>query len=175
VVLVTDGQANGCETDLDAIAGLASTALAADGTRTYAIGLTGSQDADIHAIAMAGGTTQGILVADGANTQQELLDALAAIRGQVLDCDIPLPVPQGGLSVDPTKVNVSVTINGAQSTLPQVSDAAACTAVPAWHYDNPQNPTRIVLCQSTCDSVTIEVTAALEILLGCETVTEVPK
>lgn len=175
VVLVTDGQANGCETDIDAIAGLASTALAADGTRTYAIGLTGSQEADMHAIAMAGGTTQGILVADGANTQQELLNALAAIRGQVLDCDIPLPVPQGGLSVDPTKVNVSVTINGSQSTLPQVSDAAACTAVPAWHYDNPQNPTRIVLCQSTCDSVTVDVTAALEILLGCETVTEVPK
>jgi hypothetical protein len=175
VVLVTDGQANGCETDIDAIAGLASSALAADGTRTYAIGLTGSEDADMDAIAMAGGTTQGIFVTDGANTQQELLNALAAIRGQVLDCDIPLPVPDGGLSVDPTKVNVTVTLNGAQSTLPQVSDAAACTGVPAWHYDNAQNPTRIILCPSTCDSVTIDVSAALEILLGCETVTDVPK
>lgn len=37
VVLVTDGQANGCETDLDAIAGLAAGALASNGTRTYAI------------------------------------------------------------------------------------------------------------------------------------------
>ena len=118
---------------------------------------------------------QGIFVADGANTQQELLDALAGIRGQVLDCDIPLPQAEGGLSVDPTKVNVTVTINGAKSTLPQVPDAASCTAAPGWYHDHALNPSRIILCQSACDAVTIDVTAALEILLGCETVTQVPK
>jgi hypothetical protein len=175
VILVTDGQANGCEQSTEAIAGLAAAALASDSVRTYAIGLTGSLDAEINAIAMAGGTMQGIFVADGANTQQELLKALAAIRGQVLDCDIPLPQPKAGESVDPTKVNVNVTNNGTQTTLPQVADAASCAAMPGWYYDNPSSPTRIVLCQASCDAVTVDVSATLDILLGCETVTDVPK
>jgi len=175
VILVTDGQANGCEQSTDAIAGLAAAALASDDVRTYAIGLTGSLDAEINAIAMAGGTMQGIFVEDGANTQQELLDALAAIRGQVLDCDIPLPQPKAGQSVDPTKVNVNVKSNAAQTTLPQVADAASCAAMPGWYYDDAINPTRIILCQASCDAVTVNVSATLEILLGCETVTEVPK
>ena len=50
-------------------------------------------------IALAGGTTQGIFVSDGVNTQQELLDALGAIRGQVLDCDFAMPVAKPGLVV----------------------------------------------------------------------------
>lgn len=175
VVLVTDGQANGCETRTEAIAGLAADALATDSIRTYAIGLTGSLDDEINAIAMAGGTTQGIFVADGANTQQQLLDALAGIRGQVLDCDIPLPQPKTGQSIDPTKVNVNVMNNGTQATLPQVADAASCAAMPGWYYDNAISPTRIILCQASCDAVTVDVSASLDILLGCETVTDVPK
>lgn len=175
VVLVTDGQANGCEVRTDVIAGLSADALATDDIRTYAIGLTGSRDDEINAIAMAGGTMQGIFVADGANTQQELLDALAGIRGQVLDCDIPLPQPKAGQSIDPTRVNVNVTNNGTQSTLPQVADATGCAATPGWYYDDGFSPTRIILCPATCDAVTVDVSATLDILLGCETVTDVPK
>jgi hypothetical protein len=175
VILVTDGQANGCEESTEAIAGLAAGALASDNVRTYAIGLTGSLDAEINAIAKAGGTTQGIFVADGADTQQELLKALAAIRGQVLDCDIPLPQPKAGQSVYPTKVNVNVTNNGTQTTLSQVADAAGCAAMPGWYYDNASSPTRIILCQASCDAASIDVRATLDILLGCETVTDVPR
>jgi hypothetical protein len=175
VVLVTDGQANGCEESTDAIAGLAAAALAADNVRTYAIGLTGSLDAEINAIAMAGGTMKGIFVADGASTQQELLDALSAIRGQVLDCDIPLPQPKAGQTIDPTKVNVNVTNNGTQTTLPQVADAASCAAMQGWYYDSATSPTRMILCPASCDAVTVNVSATLDILLGCQTVTNVPK
>ena len=175
VVLVTHGQANGCETATEAIAGLAADALASDNILTYAIGLTGSLDDEINAIAMAGGTAQGIFVADGANTQQELLDALAGIRGQVLDCDISLPQPKAGQTIDPTKVNVNVTNNGTQATLPQVADAASCAAMPGWYYDNGISPTRLILCPASCDAVTVDVGATLDILLGCETVTDVPK
>ncbi len=84
---------------------------------------------------MAGGTTKGIFVADGANTTQNLLDARDAIRGAILDCDFPMPVPKPGVG----------------------------------------NPARIVLCKSTCDSVTADPTASLQILLGCPTETNVPK
>lgn len=176
VVLVTDGQANGCEEDIDLISKLAADALAADGTRTYAIGLTGSQEQDMDQIAKAGGTTKGIFVADGANTKQDLLDALGAIRGQVLDCDFPMPEPKANQTVDPALINVNFTpSSGAKSTLPQVNNEAGCTAAQGWYYDNALNPTRIILCKSTCDAVTADPMAALEILLGCQTVTDIPK
>jgi hypothetical protein len=176
VVLVTDGQANGCDTDIDVISKLAADALAADGIRTYAIGLTGSQEPDMDQIAKAGGTTKGIFVADGANTQKELLDALGAIRGQVLDCDFPMPEPKAGMTVNPAQINVNFTpSSGTKSTLLQVPNEAACTGATGWYYDDPQKPTRIQLCKATCDAVTADPMAALEILLGCDTVSEVPK
>ena len=176
VVLVTDGQANGCDTNIGRISALAATALAADGIRTYAIGLTGSEEADMTQIARAGGTTKGIFVSDGANTQQELLDALGAIRGQVLDCDFAMPVAKPGLVVDKELINVNYTPTGGMpSTLPRVANDAACTASGGWFYDNPNVPTRITLCKSSCDQVTGDTKASLDILLGCATSTEVPK
>ncbi|MES1184264.1 MAG: VWA domain-containing protein [Myxococcales bacterium] len=176
VVLVTDGQPNGCDENIGNIAKLAADALANDGTRTYAIGLTGSQEADMNQIAMAGGTTKGIFVADGANTTQDLLDALAGIRGAILDCDFAMPVPKPGVAVEPAFINVNYTpSSGKTATLPQVSGEASCAATAGWYYDNPVNPSRIILCKSTCDNVTNDPMASLEILLGCPTSTDVPK
>jgi hypothetical protein len=176
VVLVTDGEANGCNEDIGDISQLAADALAASGVRTYAIGLTGSQQADMDRIARAGGTERGIFVSDGATTQQELLDALGAIRGQVLDCDFPVPEAKPGVEVNLNRINVNYTpSSGTTATLPQVANADACQGMPGWYYDNPATPTRIILCQSTCDTVTADATAKLDILLGCATVVQVPK
>ena len=176
VVLVTDGEANGCDEDPAHIAQLAADALAANGTRTYAIGLTGSQERDMDRIAAAGGTTEGIFVSDGVNTEQELLDALGAIRGQVLDCDFPVPAAKPGVNVDLNAINVNFTSSaGVQSTLGQVASEAQCAGTQGWYYDDPAAPKRIVLCKSTCDSVTADKMAKLDILLGCATVTTVPK
>jgi hypothetical protein len=176
VVLVTDGEANGCDEDIGNIAGLAAAALTASDIHTYAIGLTGSQEADMDAIAEAGGTMQGIFVSDGANAQQELLTALGDIRGQVLDCDFPMPEPKPGIDVDPNLINVNYTAgSGTQTTLTQVPNADACGAGQSWYYDNVAAPTRIILCQSTCDTITSDAMASLQILLGCATSSEVPK
>ena len=176
VVLVTDGEANGCDTDMGHISALAAKALADAGVRTYAIGLTGSQEADMDQIALAGGTTKGIFISDGVNTKQELLDALAAIRGQVLDCDFAMPVPKPGLAVDKALINVNYTpTGGTQTTLPQVASQAACSASGGWYYDDPAAPTRILLCKSSCDQVTVDTKASLDILLGCATTIDVPR
>jgi len=127
-------------------------------------------------IAKAGGTEKGIFVADGADTQQQLLDALGAIRGQILDCDFPMPEPKPNMTVDPAFINVNYTpSSGLKSTLSELAGEAGCTAAGGWYYDNPAAPTRITLCKATCDSVTADPKASLEILLGCATVTEVPK
>jgi hypothetical protein len=176
VVLVTDGEANGCGNMIGPIANLAADALASDGVRTYAIGLTGSQENDMDRIAEAGGTEQGIFVADGANTKQELIDALGEIRGEVLSCDFPMPEPKKGSEINPDEINVNYTAgSGMKTTLKQVGNEQACAGSQGWYYDDIQNPTRIVLCKSTCDAVTADPMAGLQILLGCATVSEVPK
>lgn len=175
VVLVTDGQPNGCDDDITNIAALASNALATSDVRTYAIGLTGSRESDMDAIAAAGGTTEGIFISDGATAKQDLLDALEAIRGSVLDCDFDMPKAMDGQKVDPTKINVNYTpAGGARMTLGRVSDAASCGAVPGWYYDDPVNPTRILLCPASCNSASVEVDATLEVQLGCVTETREP-
>lgn len=176
VVLVTDGQANGCGNMIGPIAALASDALASDEIRTYAIGLTGSNERDMDRIAEAGGTEQGIFVADGADTQQQLLDALGAIRGEILTCDFPMPEPKAGTEINPGQINVNYAAgNGDKTTLKQVSSEDACSGSGGWYYDDIVNPTRIFLCPATCDTVTGDPMAGLQILLGCATVSEVPK
>jgi hypothetical protein len=175
-VLVTDGEANGCNDSIDDIAQLSADAFAADQIRTYAIGLTGSQEGDMDQIAMAGGTDQGIFVADGNMATQQLKDALGKIRGEVLDCDFPMPEAKAGVEVDPGKINVNYTPGGGMvTTLTQVADETGCTTGQSWYYDNPSGPTRIILCKSTCDTITADPMASLQILLGCATSSEVPK
>jgi hypothetical protein len=175
VVLVTDGEPNGCDDDITNIATLASTALTTSEVRTYAIGLTGSQESDMDAIALAGGTTKGIFISDGATAKQELLDALAAIRGSVLDCDFEMPKATDGKQIDPTKINVNYTpAGGTPMTLGRVPDAASCGTVPGWYYDNDLSPSRILLCPASCNSASVEVDATLEVQIGCVTETRVP-
>jgi hypothetical protein len=176
VVLVTDGEPNGCDTDVGHIAALAAAAYADEGIRTYAIGLTGSREADMDQIAQAGGTEKGIFVSDGATTKQDLLDALGAIRGQVLDCDFSIPAPKPGVEVDAALINVNYTPSGGQpTTLKQVANASACTDTGGWYYDDPITPTRIVLCTATCSNATLDTAASLDILLGCATSKAVPE
>jgi hypothetical protein len=176
VVLVTDGEANGCNNDIGDISQLAADAFAANQIRTYAIGLTGSQEGDMDQIAEAGGTEKGIFVADGNNATQQLKDALGAIRGEVLDCDFPMPEPKPGIDVDPALINVNYTPSGGmETTLTQVANADACGANPSWYYDNVAAPTRIILCKNTCDTITADPMASLQILLGCATSSDVPK
>lgn len=59
---------------------------------------------------------------------------------------------------------------GAQSgqKLPRVSDASKCGAQGGWHYDDASQPTRIVLCPSSCGATAAGGT--LEIALGCQSV-----
>ena len=80
VVLVTDGEAQGCDTDTTHIAALASEAKESAGVLTYAIGLTGSSETALNQIAVAGGTENAFFVSDGSGAVEDLFEALSAIR-----------------------------------------------------------------------------------------------
>jgi hypothetical protein len=172
IVLVTDGEPNGCNTETDAIAGLAADAFTTAEVRTYAIGLAigGGSQAFMNEIALAGGTEQAFFVSDGATATADLLAALNAIRGMALACDFPVPsATSSGMAIDPGLINVNFTSTaGGEIELGLVASAAECADQLAWYYDDPMMPTRIMLCPSACTSVTADANASIAILAGCK-------
>lgn len=171
IVLVTDGEPNGCNEDVGAIAGVAASALASAGVLTYAIGMEGSSPAQMSQIAVAGGTGEALVIGGG-SVHTALLAALSDIKTAELACTLAMPTPEAaGAEVDPTLVNVNYAPadGGAAVTLPQVAGPAACAAG-GWFYDDPLEPTTIELCPATCAAVQADKGATLEVLLGCATI-----
>jgi hypothetical protein len=174
VVFVTDGEPNGCDTSFNTISQIAADALADSGVPTYVIGLTnmngeGVNQADMNRLADAGGTMQAFFVSDSATAATELANTLNAIRGMAIACDFPLPSSTtSGMAIDPKLINVNYTpTGGAVVELGLVGSAAECGTAQGWYYDDPANPTRILLCPTACETVTADKGAAIEILAGC--------
>ena len=172
VVLVTDGDPNGCIQNVSQIAKLAAEAKSASGVLTYAVGLAGSNMSTINAIAVAGGTTKGFFIGNG-NASAELLAALKAIQGSQVACTFQMPtMSTTGEKIDPTLVNVNYTPGdgSAAVTFGQVPKEGDCTPQKGgWYYDDPAKPTTVTLCPTTCSSVQADEKAKIEILLGCAT------
>jgi hypothetical protein len=170
VILVTDGEPNGCDNSIDHIAKLASDAYGA-GVLTFAIGLVGSNEAQMNQIATAGGAAKAFLVGND-NTTTELLAALKAIQGTAVACEFQMPKNEQGKPVDPAKVNVDYVPGDGSSPVSfgQVASKADRTEQKGgWYYDDPQSPTKITLCPSTCTAVQSDPKAKVEVLLGCAT------
>ncbi len=173
-VLVTDGSPTSCANSggsTDIIGKIA--ALAASGYAdtppiiTFTIGLEGSKEAELKQIAQAGGG-DAFFIGSG-NLEQELTQKLQQISGGSIACDYLVPESSGGKPVDFDKVNVDfVPGSGTKQPLVKVADSSAC--VPnGWYYDNPADPTRIILCPGTCTAAQGDPNAKIEILVGCET------
>jgi len=171
VVLVTDGEPNGCNEDIGAIAGLSSAALDSTGILTYAIGMDGANQSQLNAIASAGGTDEAFVVGLG-SVHKDLSAALAQIRTSALDCTFVMPdATEPGDVLDPKKVNVSYSAGDVtDETIGYVESPSACGADGGWYYDNPEIPSQIELCPASCDTVQDDHDATVEIVLGCETV-----
>ncbi|HEX7671865.1 MAG TPA: hypothetical protein VF395_19860 [Polyangiaceae bacterium] len=51
----------------------------------------------------------------------------------------------------------------------KVETAATCdAAVGGWYYDNKTAPTEVLLCKSTCDTVSAATGANMTVEFGCE-------
>jgi hypothetical protein len=136
---------------------------------TYVIGIGEALD-NLGAIASAGGTN--LILIDGSSnedTKARLLEALQGIQVESIKCDMSVPVPEKGSVLDFAKVNVNFVHSEAMgSTIEQLYRNDDCTGA-GWRYDNPSDPTKIMLCQTTCDSVQQDVKGHLEVELGCDT------
>lgn len=170
IVLVTDGEPNGCDEDIDNIAGLAATAASA-GIPVFAVGIEGSNPDQIDQIAAAGNTGAGFFVGSAA-AEADLRAALEAIQGQVLSCSYTFPeTSTDGSPLSPDLVRVVVEIDGETTLVGRVRDASACAAG-GWYLDDPAQPSTITLCPSTCTEMQEIADVALDIDVGCVCVSD---
>jgi hypothetical protein len=167
VVLVTDGEPNGCETAIDEIAALAQQAFNTFAVTTYVVGLDGANKAQLDTIAASGQTGSAFFV--GQDVETALLQAFQAIQGKGLACQFKLPDDE---AVDPGKVNVLHTSSESAepALIGQVSGPDGCSGdKDAWYYDDPAAPASILLCPASCEKVVSDPTGKLEVVFGCAT------
>jgi hypothetical protein len=93
--------------------------------------------------------------------------AKAVIDSAPLPCELEIPAPGAGQTLDPDLVNVLYTApDAAQVAIPRASAEAQCTGTSAWYYDDAESPTRIILCPEACTAA--QQGGALELAFGCE-------
>lgn len=111
-------------------------------------------------------------ICDGSPAWSKFFDDVAQSVEQTskLSCDMPLPEPASG-RLDPEKVNVELTLGGQASVVPRVASLDQCGTLDGFAYDDPANPTRLVLCPATCESARSApaMSAAVNVVFGCET------
>ncbi len=105
---------------------------------------------------------------------QPIFQAVAqqVIGGATLSCSYEIPPPPEGEVFDKDEVNVSFD-DGQGGTLDigRVDDPGMCGAVTdGWYYDNPDDPSVIIVCPQTCDKIQGFEQASIAVIFGCETI-----
>jgi hypothetical protein len=186
VVLATDGDPSGCNANsVQDVANVAAAGLAANpSVQTFVVGV-GSSLTSLNAIAAAGGSTQALIVdaASGDPTQQ-FLDAMNKIRETVtmtethtethsapVPCEWLIPPAPDGQQFDKSKVNVDFAAGAAAPVrIGAIASAADCANVAqGWHYDDATNPTKVLVCPQTCQTIQGTADALVSVVFGCAT------
>jgi hypothetical protein len=153
VVLVSDGYPTQCQPQsVAALADMAEMAhMNAPFVRTYVIGLGG--DFNLDAIALGGGTHQAFLVDEG-DFASSFTQALGNVANTKIACEYALPTPpDGNQDLDLDKVQVTYTsADDSTEEIPSLTSINGCakSANGGWYYDDPQDPTSILVCPCTC-------------------------
>lgn len=104
-----------------------------------------------------------------------VFDQLAAgiVGASKLDCGWTIPPPPAGETFNKTKVNVVFTPGGGPSQPPiiKVDSKAECGPQGGWYYDDENNPTTVLLCDTTCQAIQADPNGKIDIQFGCDTVT----
>ena len=115
---------------------------------------------------LTGGIIDSVCKLDYSGVLQNLAQGITT----KLSCELAVP-QMGGGPVDPSMVAVRFTPPGEEPRLlEQLTDGSKCKAgSESWYYDDPAQPTRIVLCAETCSAINAGAGGRLEILAGCPT------
>src|SRR5262249_51969050 len=99
--------------------------------------------------------------------EQDFINAIDAIRGAVASCEFTLDkTGSNGQDVDPSKVNV-VYDDGAGGAGIVPEDGGN-----GWTYDDPTNPSKVILHGAACDTLKSNPKGGIKIVLGCRSITK---
>jgi hypothetical protein len=151
------------------------------GVRTFVIGSPGSEETRevLSELASEGGTGKSGCDDEGPNfchfdmtTEDDLgaglTRALQEIAQSLRSCEYVIPAPPVGETLDRNRVNVLYT-SGSGDTETIGRDPSASDCESGWQYS--EDGARVVLCGDTCARVRADVEGTVEVLFGCETVT----
>jgi hypothetical protein len=134
--------------------------------RTFVIGLAAEFNLD--SIARSGGTHQAYRVDEG-DPAGSFLAALRNVSNSKLACSYEIPDPPvGTMKIDYEEVQVTYTsADESVEEVPRISDFSACSRNPngGWYYDNPAEPTQILVCPCTCSRFEA---GRVDVALGCK-------
>jgi len=180
-VLATDGVASECApVDTADLGRLAETALAGKPSiSTFTIGVFPTAafakgQFVLNTIASAGGSEKAFVIDTSHDLTVEFRAALDAVRNTQLACEFEIPAPEENEQVNYSLVNVNFKNGKKSSSLLYVGDAADCDPLTGgWYYDTDpevEDPTRIVVCPTTCATFEAASSASVEIAVGCQTI-----
>lgn len=97
-----------------------------------------------------------------------LADAITTLRRKALGCTYDLPTPPMGQTINKGQVNVVVTIDGTDYSIPKRKDASdMCLTDPCWDYNDKG---QVELIGITCSTVSGANSAKVQIYVGCATI-----
>lgn len=97
-----------------------------------------------------------------------LAQAIADVRGKALGCVYDLPAPPPGEQIDPTLVNVDLTLDGTPTPLAKRKDGLdTCALDGCWDY-TPDG--KVEVLGKACKALGDATTAKVDIIVGCATV-----
>jgi uncharacterized protein YegL len=197
-VLITDGEPQACQTLHGPLIGIADAAYNNWFVKTFTVGMSGADFTLLNPMAEVGGTDctpnpdgspnpiDGF--ACDVSAGMTLLAAFEAIREyvttvetkteyrtetttKIAECEWGIPDPPEGEEFDRDMVNVVFSEPGKDDVIiGRVSRKRKCDDVEhGWYYDDPDNPTQIIVCDQTCQHITSVEGGIIDIQFGCET------
>jgi hypothetical protein len=112
----------------------------------------------LDSIANAGGTYSAVTVPVSADPQA-MNEALQTVRRNAEPCEYQIPG-----NIDPNQLSFVLSLAG---ELPRVDADTSCGRLPGWHFDNPTQPTWVVLCPVSCQAMQKDDSQLAVLRYGC--------
>ena len=184
VVLTTDGLPTVCDPDLELpdetqaiqnLADVAASAFAQD-IPVWVIGVFAPDEqaeaqANLDAIALAGGTGTAFIMNTAGPVTDQFLAALNEVRANALSCEFELLPSNDPIDYEETWIRV-IDDNMNQTWIPRVAGPGSCPLDGhGFHYDvdvPPNTPNRIILCPFSCDEISSNPEQTIEVFSTCD-------